>query len=128
MEILKIVGVGVVAAVAIVILKDIRPDIAILIGIVAGVLIFLSVVNMLMEIVSTFTGIIQKTGVSGEAVSAVLKIIGVGYLTEFAAGLCEDTGSKSLGDKVVFGGKVVILFLALPIVRALFSIVLGLLP
>jgi stage III sporulation protein AD len=123
MDIVKIVGIGVTASIAIVLLRQERPDIAILLGAAAGIMIFLLVVNMLTEIVAVFTGLINKTGTPAEAVSAVLKIIGVGYLTEFAAGICEDTGNKGLGDKIVFGGKVIILFLALPIIKGLFEII-----
>ncbi len=127
MEILQIVGIGIIAAVVIVLIKDIKPEIAIITGVAAGILIFIITVNMLMEIISVFVALIDKTGVSSTAVSAMLKIIGVGYLTEFAQGICEDSGSKSLGDKIVFGGKIIILYLSLPIIRTLFEIITGLL-
>ena len=127
MEILQIIGIGIIAAVVIVLLKDTKPEIAVVVGVAAGILIFLIVVNMLMEIISVFTALIDKTGVGATAVSALLKIIGVGYLTEFAQGICEDTGSKSLGDKIVFGGKIIILYLSLPIIKTLMEIITGLL-
>lgn len=127
MEIFQIVGIGVIAAIVIAIIKDVKPEIAIIVGVAAGILIFLLTVNMLTEIINVFIELIDKTGVSSAAVSAMLKIIGVGYLTEFAQGICEDSGSKGLGDKIVFGGKIIILFLSMPIIRSLFEIITGLL-
>ena len=127
MEILQIVGIGVIAAIIIAVIRDVKPEIAIITGVAAGILIFLLAVNMLMQIINTFTELIDRTGINNAAVSAMLKIIGVGYLTEFAEGICEDTGNKSLGDKILFGGKIIIMFLALPIIKTLFEIVTGLL-
>ena len=127
MEILQIVGIGVIAAIVIAVIRDIKPEIAIITGVAAGILIFLLVVNMLMQIINTFTELIDRTGINSAAVSAMLKIIGVGYLTEFAEGICEDTGNKSLGGRILFGGKIIIMFLALPIIRSLFEIITALL-
>ena len=127
MEILQIAGIGITASVACLLLRDTKPEIAIILGAAAGIMIILIVADMLAAIVSTFVDLVNRTGVPTAAVSAVMKIIGVGYLTEFAAGLCEDTGNKGLGDKVAFGGKIIILFLALPIIRAVFDIIASLL-
>ena len=60
--------------------------------------------------------------------SSILKIIGIGYLTEFANGICVDSGAKSIGDKLQFAGKVVILLLALPILENLIEIIAEILP
>ncbi|MDR1093579.1 MAG: hypothetical protein LBL66_05465 [Clostridiales bacterium] len=127
MEIIKIAGIGVTAAIAIALLKDTKPEIAILIGVAAGIVIFLTVADMLAAVISSFAELVLKTGAPAAAVSAVMKILGVGYLTEFAAGLAEDTGAKGLGDKIVFGGKIIILFLALPIIKTVFEIITSLL-
>ena len=126
-EIIKIVGIGITAAIATALLRESKPEIAIIVGVAAGIAIFLLVADMLTTIVSSFTETVIKTGVPLAAVSAVMKILGVGYLTEFAAGLAEDTGARGLGDKIVFGGKIIILFLALPIIKSVFEIITSLL-
>ena len=53
----------------------------------------------------------------------VLKIVAIGWLVEFAAGIVEDFGSKSIADKLVFAGKVVIFSVSLPIVRTMVSLI-----
>ena len=40
-----------------------------------------------------------------------LKIIGVGYLVEFSAGVCSDTGNSSIADKVILGYTNQLMFL-----------------
>ena len=54
-----------------------------------------------------------------------MKIVAIGYLVEFAAGILEDFGSKSLADKLVFAGKVVIFTMSVPILRSLVELIGG---
>lgn len=58
-------------------------------------------------------------------IDVVLRIIGIAYLTEFAAQVSRDAGEGALGQKVELGGKALILVLAVPIVGALVHLVLG---
>ena len=56
----------------------------------------------------------------------IFKIVGIGYVVEFAAGILEDCGVKSVADKLVLAGKFVILSVSLPIFYALINILVGL--
>ena len=94
----------------------------------AGIIITLSVLDELFEIVYTFYDIADSTGIERGIFSSILKIIGIGYLTEFANGIFVDSGAKSIGDKLQFAGKVVILLLALPILENLKEIIAEILP
>lgn len=128
MDILKVIGVGLVTVVAIMIVKPIKPDIAVIIGLVGGILVISMVINYVVDIIVVFTNIAEKTGIQMPLMKTVLKIIGVGYLTEFSAGLCSDAGSSSMGDKITFAGKILILVMALPIVTSIIDILVSLLP
>lgn len=128
MNIIKIVAVGIVATIFIVLLKPSRPEIATVLAVGAGIIITLSVLDELFEIVYTFYDIADSTGIERGIFSSILKIIGIGHLTEFANGICVDSGAKSIGDKLQFAGKVVILLLALPILENLIEIIAEILP
>ena len=80
------------------------------------------------EIFDVFKSIISTTGLSSNLYKLLIKIIGIGYLIEFAVGICCDTGNASLGDKILLGGKIVILVMALPIVSNILQIIIGILP
>ena len=58
---------------------------------------------------------------------SVLKIVGVGYITEFANSICVDSGNSSIGDKILIAGKIIILTLSLPILTNLLNIIIELL-
>ena len=127
MEIIKICVIGLVTAFCVLVLKDIKSDMAMLLGIVGGLLIMLIVVDMLTGIFAVFGEIASKAGLGGEFLAIILKIVGLGFVIDFCAGVCEDTGNKMLAEKVVLGGKIAIMFVALPIVISLFDLIIGML-
>ena len=128
MNIIKIVILGIIATIFIVLLKPNRPEIATVLAVGAGIIITISVLDELFEIVYTFYDIADLTGIDKGIFSTILKIIGIGYLTEFANGICVDSGAKSIGEKLQFAGKIVILLISLPILENLIQIIAEILP
>ena len=126
--ILKIVAVGLVTCLATIIIKPIRTDVSIFVAIAGGLIIIFMIINYLTGIFETFRHLINLTGVDSGIYSLLIKIVGIGYLIEFTSGICTDTGNSSLGDKVLLGGKIVILVMALPIVLSILEIIMGILP
>ena len=128
MEVLKLVGLGITISIFVVILKQIKPELSIAVLIAGSVILIISIVKYLADMFEIFDLIVNKTGIDQGVISAVLKIIGIGYLVEFSAGICNDTGNPSIGDKVILGGKVLIFVVAMPIITNLLDIVVGLVP
>ena len=126
--IIKIVAIGIITCVATMIIKPIRSDFSVIIAILGGVIILFMIINYLTGIFSVFTNLISLTGINNNIYSLLLKIVGIGYLVEFTAGICSDTGNNSLGDKILFGGKIIIMAMALPIVLNILEIVMEILP
>lgn len=124
----KIIGVALVTCVATLVVKPVRPDFAVFISVVGGIIIIFMLAGYLTDIFDVFNKIFNVTNVNSSLYKIIFKIIGVGYLVEFTASLCSDTGNNSLGDKVLLGGKIVILVMALPIVTSILEIVMELLP
>lgn len=127
MTIVKIVVIGLATVFASIIVKQTKPEISILINIAGGILLVLMTVDMLSEIFTNFYNIFKSTGIDSNLLLPILKIVGVGYLCEFGANVCQDAGSSSIADKVLLCGKIVILILALPIVKSVIDVVMGLL-
>ncbi len=126
--IFKIIGIGLITCIATLILKPVRADFAMLVSLVGGVIILVLIISSLTNAISLITNIAEKTGVSSDLLTLVFKIIGVGYLVEFSAGLCVDSGNSGLGDKLLLGGKIVILVMAMPIVTSIMNIIMEILP
>ncbi len=124
----KIIGIALITCIATLIVKPVRPDFAVFISIVGGVIILFMLAGYLTDIFDVFNQIFNFTNVNSSLYKIIFKIIGVGYLVEFTASLCSDTGNNSLGDKVLLGGKIIILVMALPIITSILEIVMELLP
>lgn len=124
----KIVGIALITCVSCIIVKPIRSDFAMFISIVGGIIVLFYVLSYLSGVFDVFKNIFNISGINSSLYSIIFKILGVGYLTEFTASICVDTGNASLADKVLLGGKIIILVMALPIVTSILEIVMGLLP
>lgn len=122
----KILFLGIITAVASLIVKQIKPEIAFFITLTGCILILFEIVALFSEIVETFLHLSDLTGIDTEVFQIVLKIIGIGYLTEFISNLCADSGLNSVADKILLGGKVVIMLVSLPIINTLIEIVMSL--
>ncbi len=124
----KIIAVGLITCVAVLIVKPIRNDFAVLLSVVGGIIIILFIVKYVTGIFESLSLIVNQTGLNSSLFSLILKIVGVGYLAEFTSGICSDAGIGGLGDKVLLGAKIVILTMALPILSNILQIIIGILP
>ena len=126
--ILKIIAIAIITSIASLIVKSVRNDFAIMIAITGGIVILVMVLSYLTGIFDTMKEIVNMSGISSSLYTLILKIVGIGYLIEFTAVLCSDTGNSGLCDKVLLGGKIIILIMALPIVTNIMQIIMELLP
>lgn len=125
MELVKIIGVGLVTAVAAILLRSSKPELSFAVTIAGAVILLLFTIDMLSETIGIFSQIGEATGIDNTLIRTILKIVAIGYLVEFAAGIVEDFGAKSIADKLVFAGKVIIFAVAIPIVQGLVAMVSG---
>ncbi len=128
MDLTKLIVIAIASALGVLLLRQAKPELAVVVGLVGTILIFLLVMNGLTKIVGSINGIVAQTGLAVELFGSILKIVGIGYLCEIAASICQEAGAKSVADMVILGGKVVIMVLAIPIIQALVDVVLGVLP
>ncbi len=124
----KILGVAIVTCIAYLVVKPVKPDYAIFISVVGGMVVLFFTISYLSQIFDVLNNIFNMSNLNTSLYVLIFKIIGIGYLTEFTASICFDTGNGSLADKVLLGGKIVILVMALPIVTSILNIVMELLP
>ena len=128
MEIVKIIGVGLVALILIIILKQYKPEFTIYASIIAGAIILLMVMDKLYSIINLLSNISQKAGIGNEFLKIILKITGIAILTEFAVSICKDSGETAIASKVDMGGKVIMVSMTIPIMAGLLETLLKILP
>jgi stage III sporulation protein AD len=125
MDIMKIIGVAFVVSIASILLKSTKPEISFVITIAGVIVILLLILDSLDETIAVFQGIASATGMENGLIKILLKIIGVGYVTEFGASILNDFGSSSIANKVILGGKITIVLLSAPIFENLLNLMSG---
>lgn len=128
MDIIKIIGIGIVALIMIIVLKQYKPEFAVYISLIAGVLILFLVLDKLIGIVSLIEELSNKAGINHEFLGILFKITGIAFLAEFAVSLCKDIGETAIANKIDLGGKVLIIAISIPIISSLLENVLKILP
>ena len=122
---LKIVAISLITVLLSSLIKNKNHEFSIIINICGGFLVFMCSFDMLKEVLDFFVKTGDDIMVDGEILKLAVKVIGVGYITEFTADIVEDFGNKVIASKVVFGGKVVVCGITLPIIKKLFVLLLS---
>lgn len=128
MDIIKIIGIGLISLIIIIILKQYRPEFTIYVSIIAGILIIMLSMDKLTGIINILTTLSSKTGLNSEYLGILLKITGIAMLTEFAVSICNDAGESAIATKVDLGGKIIIISISIPIIVALLELIVKILP
>ena len=126
-EIIKIIGIGLIALVIIIILKQYRPEFAIYVSIIVGVLILALAMRKITGVINLLKSISEKTYINKQFLGILLKITGIAIITEFAVSICSDAGEKAIASKIEMGSKVIIIAMSIPIISSLLELIVEIL-
>ncbi|RAP76489.1 stage III sporulation protein AD [Paenibacillus montanisoli] len=128
MEIIQIVGLGLVATVLVLVVREQKPMFAFLLAAFTGLFIFLFIIGKIEAVITVLEQLADRSGIPSIYLKTILKIIGIAYIAEFGSQIVRDAGQESIASKIEFAGKILILVLAVPIISVIVETVLGLLP
>ena len=128
MEIIKIIGIALVALIIIILLKQYKPEFAIYISLLTGVLILVLVMDELTGIMNLIQTIASKASIKQQFLTILIKITGIAFLSEFAVSICKDSGEGAIASKIELGSKIIIISMSIPILSSLLEIILKVLP
>lgn len=128
MEILKIVGVGLIAVIIIMILKQYKPEFAIYASIATGIIIIMLVLDKLTGIITLLSNLSNQASINNEFILILLKLTGIAFLTEFAVSICKDSGEAAIASKIDFAGKIIMVAISIPIIAGLLELIIKILP
>ena len=125
MEIIKIASFALIALFFIIIVQQSRKDLAVIISLFVGVSIFVFIFGKFNAIILFLQDMALKANINTVYLNIVLKILAISYIASFCSEICKDAGSNNIASKVEFGGKILILFLAVPILMAVLQSILN---
>lgn len=126
MEVIKIVGISIFAVIMIIILKNYRPEMALVLSIITGIGIMLYAISKMSSVINVLNDLVSKSGVNTDFLLIIIKVIGVAYIVEFGKNVCIDAGQSSIATKLEMAGKVVIVVLTIPLISSLVNVLVGL--
>ena len=126
MDILTVVGLGIVTATVCILLRQYRPEYAMLAAIACGMLLFWMVIASLSPALETISDLMSRASIPSGYTEAILKTLGICYITQLASDACRDAGQTVIASKVELAGKVLIVLISLPLFENLVGIAFSL--
>ena len=100
-----------------------EKDIAILLSMAVCCMSLLSAAHFLRPVIEFVYGLGRRGDISTESISVLLKIVGIGLVTEVAVLICQDGGNASLGKSLQITGCAAMLYFAIPLFETLLDVV-----
>lgn len=119
MSIITVAAVGTAAVLLASLMKGVRGEYGFFLAVGAGLFIFFYGVQKLDGIIQVIKEIQAALRLDNVYFVTLMKMVGITYISEFASGICKDSGCSFLGSQIEIFGKLSILAVSAPVVLAL---------
>ncbi len=114
MGIVQLSGIALLAAMLILILRELRPAFVPPVRLGAAVILLGAALLLYAPVLARVRALLGETG-AGEYLDVVLRALGIALICELTALFCRDLGENTLAQGVQLFGKLEILVLSLPL-------------
>lgn len=128
MDIIKIASVAIVVCFLAVLLRQYKSEYAVAVTLGGGILIFIMALPDLSQLIAMSKNFADSAGIGREMLAPALKVIGIAYITAYAAEMCRDADEGALAAKLEMAGKILMLAIAMPVAMAMFDAIERILP
>ena len=128
MIIIQIVGLALLSAILIIVIKQVKPELAFLLSIAAGLVILILIMRQVEAVIELINQLARQARIDMIYFNTIIKIIGIAYIGEFGAELTRDSGEGALASKIEMATKIIIMVIAIPIMLSLIETILRLIP
>lgn len=122
MDIIKIILFIIILTILIVIIRELKPEYAVVVQVGGIVVIALFVMSSVEGLLESTMDIAEMSMLNSEFFMLMIKALGIAILTQIATGICEDSDNKALASGVELAGKVIILAMCIPMIKAVAGI------
>lgn len=128
MDVIKIIGVGIITLIITIILKEYKKEYYIYAILIGGAIILSYSLEPIREIIIFTKEITNNNKFNNEFIELLLKLTGISILIEYAVSICKDVGENSIANKIDFGGKIVLISMSIPVISVTLESLIKLLP
>lgn len=118
MELMKLVLLAIAGVLLGIQFRSSKQEFSLYIGMVLSLLILGAALERMKGILKEFSLLQQMFSQDYEYLGILLKVIGITYLCEFAAGICKDAGYQAVAAQIEVVGKLSVLLSGMPIILA----------
>ena len=126
-DMLKIAAIAVAAALCAVVVRKSAAELGLVLALAAGAVILSCSLGALEGVRALMDLLADTAGLSPAVLAPVLKTVGIAILTKISAELCKDAKEGGIAAFVETAGAMAALFVALPLMKTVLSMVTGLL-
>ncbi|MTI60863.1 MAG: stage III sporulation protein AD [Firmicutes bacterium] len=128
MAIIQVVGVTILATILIIVIKQIKPEMAFMLSLLTGIIILIIIIDQVAVVVDLLNQLARKSGIDLMYFNTIVKIIGIAYIGQFGAEITKDSGETALASKIEIAAKILIMIMAVPIMLSLIETILEIIP
>ena len=119
---LQVCGAVLLAVILVLALKSNNKEIGTLLALGVCCMTALAALNYLQPVLSFLESLEHLGGLDHTMVATLLKVTGIGIITEISNLVCKDAGNESMGKSMQLLGTAVILYLSIPLFTALIEL------
>lgn len=124
MDIFKIVSIGIIGTFLSMTVRAYKTELGVLTALTTAFLLIFYTVPALNDVVIGIKNLSENAKVDSLYIKAVIKIIGIAYITQFSAELAKDANETLLSKKLELVGKISIIAFMMPIISSLLTAIL----
>ena len=117
----QIFGIGIVAVLAVVVIKQSRADMAFSVRLASGVVLMGAVLAASLPVYRYIESLIGNTAIAQHA-DVLIKALGVAVLTHISAEICRDCGEGTVASTIELAGKCEILLLSISPISSILEV------
>lgn len=125
-QVFQVTALCLVGALLAVVVRRGSPELALLLTLAAVAAVLLALAEPVRELMTFLTELGERSGVSEELFVPLYKTVGIALVVKVGGELCRDAGESALAAVVETAGAVCALLAALPLLRAVLSLLLEL--
>lgn len=119
MDVIQVAALAVAGVLLAVQFKSGKAEYGIYLGAALSILIFFQILgklNVILEVIKTIGEFLPLNKIFA---GTLLKMLGITYVAEFSASICQDAGYQTIARQIEILGKLTILVMSMPILLAL---------
>lgn len=116
---------GIITIIVAMAMRQGKAEFATFVSFTGSILIAWIAIQLMDGITGSFGRLERLLSVDMEYITLLTKMLGVTYLSEFASSLCRDAGYSAVAGQIELVGKLTILTIGMPIVLALFELMVA---